>query len=516
MSKRLLVVFLLTVLAGIFSLTTVASPDGQTLVFGATGELRTLDPHVSVDNNAWRAIYYCYDRLVEYELGTTELAPGLAESWKVSPDGLTYTFYLRKGIKFIDGTPFNAEAVKFNFDRLLGMALAPSGTFGFIDRVDVVDDFTVNFILKEPFAPGVSAFATDQGNIVGPGVMDHEVNGDWGQDWLTEHSAGTGQFYVEEWTHGVRVVLARNDDYWGEPAKLEKVVIKYVPEAADLRMLLETGEVDIGEKLTVDQIEAMKGTPGVTVFEAPSFCCHYVYMNCQKPYLNDARVRQAISYAVNYDGIINDLWRGTATQMRGPVPMGLVGHDGTVFQYQQDLEKARELLAEAGYPGGGFTLKIMHAPVIPEWRPMALVIQEGLAEIGIEVEIESYAWATLRDKLDKGDFDMSHGYWTPDYADADMFTWFWFNSENWGLAGNRSWYKNAVMDELVTRSRTEVDPDKRLGLFRGIQWIGTSDAVYLYLLQTNYQIVMRDWVKGYIYNPMLLNMPNFPGMYIEK
>jgi len=516
MFRKSLLVMLSVALVAAFSLTALASPEDGVLVFGATGELRTLDPHVSVDNNAWRAIYYCYDRLVEFKLGTTELVPGLATSWDIADDGLTYTFHLGKGIKFIDGTPFNAEAVKLNFDRLFAMGLGPAGTFEFIDKVEVVDDYTVNIILKETFIPGISNFATDQGCIVSPGVMEHEVAGDWAQDWLAEHSAGTGPFYVDEWTHGVRVVLARNNSYWGEPAKMEKVSIRYIPEAADLRMLLETGEVDIGEKLTVDQIEAMKGTPGIAVFEAPSFCCHYVYMNCQRPYLNDVRVRQAISYAVNYRGIIDDLWQGTATQMQGPIPIGLVGHDENVFQYHQDLEKARELLADAGYPDGGFTLKIMHAPLIPEWRPMALVIQEGLAEIGIKLEIESYAWATLRDKLDKGDFDLSHGYWTPDYADADMFTWYWFYSQNWGLAGNRSWYKNVVMDKLVTQSRIEVDPDKRLALFQGIQWIAVSDAIYLYLLQTDYQIVMRDWVKGYVYNPMLLNMPNFPGMYIEK
>ncbi|GAG27132.1 unnamed protein product, partial [marine sediment metagenome] len=236
------------------------------MVFGATGELRTLDPHVSVDNNAWRAIYYCYDRLVEFKLGTTELVPGLATSWDIADDGLTYTFLLREGIKFIDGAPFNAEAVKFNFDRLFAMGLAPAGTFGFVDKVEVVDDYTVNFVLKEAFIPGISSFATDQGCIVSPGVMEHEVAEDWAQDWLAEHSAGTGPFFVDEWTHGVQVVLARNDNYWGEPAKLEKVSIRYIPEAADLRMLLETGEVDIGEKLTVDQIEAMKGTSGITVF----------------------------------------------------------------------------------------------------------------------------------------------------------------------------------------------------------------------------------------------------------
>ncbi|TSA50406.1 ABC transporter substrate-binding protein, partial [archaeon] len=132
------------------------------------------------------------------------------------------------------------------------------------------------------------------------------------------------------------------------------------------------------------------------------------------------------------------------------------------------------------------------------------------------VEIESYAWATLRAKLDQGDFDMSHGYWTPDYADADMFTWYWFFSENWGLPGNRAWYKNPIMDDLVTEERLEVDPARRMELFRGIQWLGTSDAPYLYLLQTNYQLPMRDWVKGYVFNPMLLNMPNYYDISIEK
>jgi len=132
------------------------------------------------------------------------------------------------------------------------------------------------------------------------------------------------------------------------------------------------------------------------------------------------------------------------------------------------------------------------------------------------VEVESYAWPTLRAKLDQGDFDMSFGYWTPDYADADMFTWFWFYSENWGLPGNRAWYKNEVMDELVTAERVETDPEERQRLFEGIQWLAVSDAPYVYLVQTKYQLPMREWVKGYVYNPMLLNMPNFNGIYIEK
>lgn len=484
------------------------------LTMGITAEPETLDPHVTVDNNSWRAIYYCYDRLVEYDGGTTKLRPGLASSWEISPNGLTYTFHLRQGVQFIDGTTFNAEAVRFNFERLFAIGKGPVGTFEFIDSVDVVEEYTVRFTLKTPFAPALSAFATDQGCIVSPGVMAHEVEGDWGQDWLAGHTAGTGPLYAAEWIRGMRLVLRRNDNYWGEPAKLSQVILRYIPEPEDLRMLLEKGEIDIAETLTVDQIDSLKGGPGIRVFEGPSFACHYIYLNCQQPYLNDVRVRRAISYAIDYQGIVDYLWRGTAVRMEGPVPLGFAEHV-PVYQYPYDPARAKALLKEAGYEKS-FTLRIMHSPVVPEWRQMAIVVQQNLAEIGINVEVESYAWPTLRAKLDQGDFDMSFGYWTPDYADADMFTWYWFYSKNWGLPGNRAWYKNEVMDDLVTAERVEIDPGKRQGLFTGIQWLAVSDAPYVYLVQTKYQLPMREWVKGYVYNPMLLNMPNFNTIYIEK
>ena len=513
MLKRSAVALVLVLGVGVL-LSVGALGQDDSFVFGVTAEAETLDPHISIDNNTWRAIYYCYDRLVEYDGSSTSLVPGLALSWDISSDGMHYTFRLREDVEFIDGTPLDAEAVRFNFERLLGIGKAPSGTFGFIDSVDVVDEYTVRVNMKSPFAPALSSFATDQGCIVSPGVMEYETDGDYGQDYLAEHTAGTGAFYASEWTHGLRLVLARNENYWRGTAELGEVVLRYIPEPEDLRLLLEKGEIDMAEKLTVDQIESLKDADGITVFEAPSFACHYVYLNCQNEYLKDVRVRQAISYAIDYQGMVEYLWKNTAVQMEGPVPIGFAEHI-PVYQYHQDLDRAKALLEEAGY-GDGFTLRLMHSPTIPEWRPMAVVIQENLAEIGITVEIESYAWATLRAKLDQSDFDMSHGYWTPDYADADMFTWYWFFSENWGLPGNRAWYKNPVMDDLVTQERLQVDQQRRLELFEGIQWLGTSDAPYLYLLQTNYQLPMREWVKGYVFNPMLLNMPNFYGMSVEK
>lgn len=484
------------------------------LIFGATSDVETMDPQVSVDNIAWRAIYYCYDRLVQLKGGTTEVAPQLAESWTVSPDGKTFTFRLRKGVKFTDGTPFDARAVAASFTRMFKMGKGAAGLWdGILDAsgITVVDASTIRFTLKTPFAPFLGSLATDQASIVSPGVTQHETGGDLGQAWLAGNSAGTGPFFLKEWRRGERIVLERNPNYWGAKPALRQVIIRNIPDAAVLRDLLERGEVDMGEVLTDDQIDAVKGKPGITVFEAPSFLATYIYLNNRNRYLSNVKVRQAVSYAIDYQNIIRGVRKGRAVQMRGPIPQGMAGHDNTVFQYTHDVARARRLLDEAGHPQG-FELSLLIDPGVREWADIAAIVQANLAEVGIKVKIEGFARPTMRAKLDKADFDMATGFWTPDYPDADMFTWFWFYSKNGGLAGNRSFYSNPRMDELVVAQRQEPNPAKRLQLFRQIQKTAVDDAVYVYLHQPVYRITMRSRVKGYVYNPMLLFMPNFSGI----
>jgi len=484
------------------------------LIFGSTSDVETMDPQVTVDNIAWRAIYYCYDRLVQLKGGTTEVAPQLAESWTISPDGKTFTFRLRRGVKFTDGTPLDAKAVQFSFTRLLKMGKGAAGLWdGILDAsgITVVNPTTIRFTLKTPFAPFLGSLATDQASIVSPGVMKHETGGDMGQAWLAGNSAGSGPFRLKEWRRGERLVLERNPIYWGRKPALRQVIIRNIPDPAVLRDLLERGEVDMGETLTDDQLDALKGKPGITVFEAPSFLVTYLYLNNKNPYLSKVKVRQAISYAIDYAGIIRGVKKGRAVQMRGPIPQGMAGHDKTVFQYTRNVARARQLLAEAGYPQG-FELGLLIDPGIREWADIATIVQANLAEVGIKVKIEGFARPTMRAKLDKADFDMATGFWTPDYPDADMFTWFWFYSKNGGLAGNRSFYVNPQMDRLVVAQRQETDPAKRLALFRQIQKIAVEDAVYVYLHQAIYRIPMRERVQGYVYNPMLLFMPNFNGI----
>jgi len=484
------------------------------LIFGATSDVETMDPQVSVDNIAWRAIYYNYDRLVQLKGGTTEVAPQLAESWTISPDGKTFTFRLRTGVKFTDGTPLDASAVAASFTRLFKMGKGAAGLWdGILDAsgITVVNASTIRFTLKTPFAPFLGSLATDQASIVSPGVMKHETGGDLGQAWLSGNSAGSGPFFLKEWRRGERIVLERNPNYWGPKPALRQVVIRNIPDAAVLRDLLERGEVDLGEVLTDDQIDAIKGKPGITVFEAPSFLATYLYLNNRNRYLENVKVRQAISYAVDYQGIIQGVRKGRAVQMRGPIPQGMAGHDKTLFQYTRNLTRARQLLAEAGHPQG-FELGLLIDPGVREWADIATIVQANLAEVGIRVKIEGYARPTMRAKLDKADFDMATGFWTPDYPDADMFTWFWFYSKNGGLAGNRSFYSNPRMDQLVVAQRQEPDLAKRMQMFRQIQKIAVDDAVYVYLHQPVYRIAMRNRVQGYVYNPMLLFMPNFSGI----
>jgi len=491
-----------------------AKPPVDVLIFGSTVEAETLDPHDTVDNFAWRAIYYCYDRLVKFKDGTTEVEPSLAESWEISENGQTYTFHLRQGINFIDGVPFNAEAVAYSFKRLILLGRPASGTVEGIldvDGIEVVDEYTIRFHLNFPFVPFLGSLATNQASIVSPGIEQYS-KGDYAAAWLAEHSAGTGPFYVKEWRRGDVIILGRNEGYWGTKPFLREIHIRYIPEAAVLRELLEKGEVDMGEVLTDDQLDALAKVSGVRIFEAPSFAVCRLYLNCSKPPLSDVRVRQAISYAIDYDGIIYAVTKGHAVQMRGPIPQGMWGHDPTVFQYKRDLAKARQLLAEAGYPTG-FKISMLIDPGIAAWVDIATIVQANLAEVGINVEIVGYARPTMRAMIDRGEHEISIGYWTPDYPDPDMFAWYWFYSANRGLGGNRSFYSNPRMDELAVGQRAEPDPEKRLEMLKELQKIAVEDAVYVYLYQSTYRTAMREWVKGYVYNPMLLYMPNFDQIY---
>lgn len=488
--------------------------DKDTLVVSVSSDIHTMDPGVSSDNYDWRQIYPCYDRLVKYKVkdgvGLTEVEPMAAESWTVSEDGLKWVFKIRKGITFDDGTPLNAEAVRYSFDRTLAIGKGPADNLTAIASMTVVDDYTLEITLKNPYGPFLQTLATNGASIINPKVAAKAVGDDKAQAFLAENIDGSGPFKIVEWTRGQRCVLEAKPDYWGEKPKLKKVIIRFMSESADRRMALEQGDVDIAENILIDQIPALEKNTNIVVNRFPSQMVEYVYVNCQNEKLKDPAVRQALSYAVDYQGIIDHVLQGNGVQMRGPIPDGMWGHRKDVFQYKLDVAKAKELLRAAG--AENLELTLIYSERRATWEQIALVMQANLADIGVKLNLELMANPTLRDKIDKGDFDLCLGAWSPDFADPYMFMNFWFDSAKAGLPGNRSFYKNDKVDELVRKAEVSSDVEERKKLYSEAQDIIMQEAPYIFLYQIQTIVPLRADVQGYVFNPMLESMYNFESI----
>jgi peptide/nickel transport system substrate-binding protein len=502
------------ILAAAFAAAPLRAAETDTLVIGKSGDPDNLDPAVTVTNNSWTATYPAYERLVKFKVengkGSTDVEGDLAKSWTASPDGKVYTFTLADGHRFADGSPVDAKAVKFTFDRVLKLKKGPYESYDQIATVEAVDPHTVRFTLKAPFAPFIAALVDDGGSIVNPAVMQHETNGDMGQAYLADHTMGSGAFQVASWEKGQQIVMVPNPHYAGHKPAFKKVVIKIVKEASARRLQLEKGDLDIAEDIPVDQLQALRKEKGIKVVDEPSFYVTYLYLNNTHKPLDNVKVRQALSYAIDYKGIINGIMLGHATQMRGPIPEGMWGHDPSVMQYHYDPKKAKALLAEAGVKN--LKLGYLYAKTDPNWEPLGLVVQQELGALGIKVDLQEFAYPMMRDKLNKGDFDIAVGNWTPDYADPSMFMNFWFDSKLKGLPGDRAFYSNPKVDELIRKADVTPDQAERTKLYQAAQKIVVEEAPYILLFQRNYQFAMRSDVKGYVYNPMLLQIWNLDTM----
>lgn len=329
--------------------TSTTTTSSNQLVVAIPADVTSLDPAITMDNTTWKIIYNVYERLVDYDGATTNIKPGLAEKWDVSEDGLTWTFYLEDGHKFSDGTPVDAEAVKASFERSLKINAGPASVFTMISEIKVEDPLTVTFILSDPFPPFLSTLAANYGNIVNPKALEHDENGDLGQNYLASATMGSGPYKLTEWKQGDSLTLEVNEHSKVQP-NLDKVVFRIIGDPSVQRMQLEKGEIDIAEGIPVDQLQTLEDIENVTIIQEPSLLVDYIYINNKNGHtaLQDKRVKQALNYAIDYENIIGGVQIGFATQMHGPIPDGLWGHDKSVKQYNYDVEKAKQLLAEAG------------------------------------------------------------------------------------------------------------------------------------------------------------------------
>lgn len=484
----------------------------NTIVVGISVDLGSLDPAVQMDNQHWQVTYPAYERLVRYKTeggkASTEVEGALAKSWTVSDDGLVWTFKLEPGHKFSDGSPVDAAAVKFSFERAKKIGKGPSEYFKMVRSVEAPDAETVVITLDRPFAPFLSSLAVNGASIVNPKVMEHEKDGDLGSAYLASHTMGSGAYELKEAVPGQKITLALNPNYSGKKPAIEHVVFNIVKDPSAQRLQLEKGDLDIAQNLPVDQIEQMRNNKDIRVYEDPSLVASLVYLNNQKAPLDDPLFRQALSYAVDYQGIIDGAVKGYGEQLVTPVPKGMWGRDETAEGYKQDIDKAKALLAQSS---GANTkeLTLLYSDNQPFNEAEALMLQNNMKALGIDLKLEKTAWAAFRDRIDRGDFEMALGTWSPDYADPQFFLTYWFDSDYWGLAGNRAFYSNPEVDGLLRQAEGLTDQKARADLYVKAQRLALADAPYLFLFQMNVLTPMRSEVEGFIYNPMLDRMYDF-------
>lgn len=487
-----------------------AETPADILVIGKAADPQTLDPGVTMDNNDWTISYPAYQRLVAYDGGETTVSGQLAESWTVSDDGLVWDFTLLPGNYFADGTEVTAEAVKFTFERLQSLAQGPSEAFPADMSVEVTGTYGVRFTLASAFAPFLYTLANNGAGILNPAILEHEVDGDQAQGWLSANTAGSGAFQLVSWERGQSIKLGLNPHFGGEAPALSGVEVRIVPDASARRLALEAGDLDIAEQLPVEHTKALEGRDGIRVDTNPGLQVTYLYLNNASAPFDSVEARQALLQAVDVEGIIEGIMLGEATQLKAPIPEGMWGYDASIPAVAYDPAAAKAAFAELGLAGQTVTFALSDRD--PAWPMIALAVQANMADAGVNVTLESSANASYRERLGAGTFQIAIGNWSPDFSDPYMFMNYWFDSNNQGLGGNRSFYANPEVDDLIRAAAKATEQSEREALYQKAQKIVVGEAAYGYLFQRSTQLSMSDDVQGYVFNPMLELIYNFPAI----
>lgn len=502
----------LAVLAASGALTSparAATPPGV-LVAGQIAEPKSLDPAAVTAVNDFRILVNLYEGLTRYRSGTLEVEPGLAREWTISDDGTVYTFKLREGILFHDGTPFNAEAVKFNFDRMLDDTHPYHDTgpfplsffFGSVASTEALDDTTVRFTLNEPYAPFLSNLAYPTGLLVSPeAVRTH------GQEF-GRNPVGTGPFRFVEWRSNEAVVIERNPDYWGEAAKTDAVIFRPITDANTRVAEMLSGGIDMMVEVPPTALSLFNGG-GFSIAEQAGPHLWFLILNCMEGPFADKLVRQAANYAINKEAIVNNVLEGTATVAAGPTPPAFnwaYNHD--LHPYPYDPDRARALIDEAGAAGASLVFYVteggsgMLDPV-----PMGTAIQADLEAVGFNVEIRTFEWNTFLGQVNpglQGKADMAEMAWMTN--DPDTLPYLALRTAAWPDNGgfNSGYYSNPEVDALLEQARTSTDQAERARLYKQMQVIVHDDAPWVFVANWKQNAVTSDHVSNFRLEPSFL------------
>ncbi len=514
MKRSSVLLVILAVLASLMGVGGVQAQDEDILIVATElDDIITLDPGRAFETTNLTIHHATYDTLLEIRPeDLTAVVPHLAESYEVSDDGLVYTFTLRGGLTFASGNPVTAEDVRFSWTRLKNIKGNPSFYADPVASVEVVDDLTVRVTLSNPFpafpavvtAPAMSIL--DSKLVIehgGTDAADAETT-DMAKDWLDQNSAGSGPFVLTGWTPNAEVVMVRNENYWGEPPAFSGVTLRDVNDATTALQLLERGDVDISDLVDRDLAPQIEENPDLKLEIGQTLNVTYLAMSPGdkfEPPLWDKRVRQAIASAVDYDGIINELMQGFGDRPASILPIGVQGSD-PAGRYVRDLDKARALLAEAGYPDG-FTVTLSTGSGAPADIPIEVLsakVAADLAEIGIQANIEVQPTSNFLTAYRAQELQFLIATWTPDYLDATMWSDY-FSDPEVGPAF-RIMLNSPTILELANAAAYESDPAKRAELYRQYQAAHVDEAVFVPLFQPQSLYAMRANIEGFTFHPV--------------
>jgi peptide/nickel transport system substrate-binding protein len=477
-----------------FLLSCSAKPDPNTLVMVIESSPTNLDPRVGLDAQSERIDNLIFDDLLSRG-DNLNVAPGLAETWEV-PDPLTYVFHLHRGVTFHDGRALTSRDVKWTFDSLLQGKIrsTKAAVYRFVDHIDAPDDSTVIFHMKE--ADSTLLWNMSDGAL---GIVPYGSG-----DEMSRHPIGSGPFKFVSAETDREVVIERNDGYWGEKAKLERVRFAVVPDATTQALELSKGSGDVAiNSLTPDTVFTLARDPNLAVEKSSGTRLAYLGFNCRDPILKDVRVRQAIAYSLDRKPMIEYLWRDEAEPANSILPPQSWAYTGDVATYNHEPTKANQLLDAAGYPEvNGVRFHIaMKTSTDENTRLMVAVIQQQLREVGIALDIRSFEFATFFNDVTHGAFQMYGLRWIGGNEDPDIFEYAFHSSRFPPNGANRSFYSNPEVDALIDKARREIDPDVRKPLYAEVQRILARDMPYIDLWYLDNVLVHTRRVSNLKLNP---------------